>query len=89
MASPALWGVQHYWESSPLPRAADLSGAVPPPAVPRANPAVRYTNYIVAIYVFRGGKAARARIYEDTAYVQAFEHGDPNVMSEIKTAMES
>jgi ketosteroid isomerase-like protein len=42
-------------------------------AVPRANPAERYTNYTVAIYVFRDGKVARARIYEDTAYVQAFE----------------
>ena len=63
-------------------------------AVPRANPADRYTNYNVAIYVFRDGKVAQARIYEDTAYVQAFERlrqaiaGDPKVMSEIKTAME-
>lgn len=39
-------------------------------AVPRANPAERYTNYNVAIYVFRDGKVAQARIYEDTAYVQ-------------------
>jgi ketosteroid isomerase-like protein len=39
-------------------------------AVPRANPAERYTNYNVAIYVFRDGKVARARIYEDTAFVQ-------------------
>lgn len=57
-------------------------------AVPRANPADRYTNYNVAIYVFRDGKVAQARIYEDTAYVQAFERGDPKVVSEIKTAME-
>ena len=42
-------------------------------AVRRANPADRYTNYTVAIYVFRDGKVAQARIYEDTAYVQAFE----------------
>ena len=42
-------------------------------AVLRANPADRYTNYIVAIYVFRYGKVAQARIYEDTADVQAFE----------------
>jgi ketosteroid isomerase-like protein len=42
-------------------------------AVARANPANRYTNYTVAIYVFRDGKVARARIYEDTAYVQKFE----------------
>ena len=42
-------------------------------AVPRANPAERYTNYNVAIYVFRDGNVAQARIYEDTAYVQAFE----------------
>jgi ketosteroid isomerase-like protein len=39
-------------------------------AVPRANPADRYTNFNVAIYVFRDGKVAQARIYEDTAYVQ-------------------
>jgi ketosteroid isomerase-like protein len=58
-------------------------------AVPRANPAGRYTNYNVAIYVFRDGKVARARIYEDTAFVQAFQHGDPEVMSEINTAVES
>jgi ketosteroid isomerase-like protein len=57
-------------------------------AVPRANPADRYTNYTVAIYAFRDGKVAQARIYEDTAYVQAFERSDPKVMSEIKTAME-
>jgi ketosteroid isomerase-like protein len=42
-------------------------------AVPRASPADTYTNYTVAIYVFRDGKVAQARIYEDTAYVQAFE----------------
>ena len=42
-------------------------------AVPRANPADRYTNYTVAIYVFRDGKVAQARIYEDTAFVQRFE----------------
>ena len=42
-------------------------------AVPRANPAERYTNYTVAIYVFRDGKVAQVRIYEDTAYVQACE----------------
>jgi ketosteroid isomerase-like protein len=42
-------------------------------AVPRANPANRYINYNVAIYVFRDGKVAQARIYEDTAYVQRFE----------------
>jgi ketosteroid isomerase-like protein len=41
-------------------------------AVSRANPADRYTNYSVAIYVFRDGKVAQARIYEDTAYVQMF-----------------
>jgi ketosteroid isomerase-like protein len=57
-------------------------------AVPRANPADRYTNHIVAIYLFRDGKVAQARIYEDTAYMQAFERGDRKVMSEIKTAME-
>jgi ketosteroid isomerase-like protein len=57
-------------------------------AVPRANPDLRYTNYNVAIYVFREGKVAQARIYEDTAYVQAFERGDSNVMSEIRTPME-
>jgi len=58
-------------------------------AVPRANPASRYTNYTVAIYVFRDGKVARARVYEDTAFVQAFAHGEPEVMSEIDTTMES
>ncbi len=58
-------------------------------AVPRANPAGRYTNYIVAIYVFRDGRVARARIYEDTAFWQAFERGDPEVMSKINTAVES
>jgi ketosteroid isomerase-like protein len=52
-------------------------------AVPRANPSARYTNHNVAIYVFRDGKVAQARIYEDTAFVQAFERGDPRVMSEI------
>jgi len=57
-------------------------------AVPRANPAGRYINHNVAIYVFRDGKVAQARIYEDTAYVQAFERGNPEVMSEIKTAIE-
>lgn len=56
-------------------------------AVPRTNPAGRYTNYNVIIYVFRDGKVAQARIYEDTAYVQAFERGDPSVMSEINSAM--
>jgi ketosteroid isomerase-like protein len=40
-------------------------------AVPRANPADRYTNYTVAVYVFRDGKVAQARVYEDTAYVQS------------------
>lgn len=54
-------------------------------AVPKANPAGRYTNYTVAIYAFRDGKVASARIYEDTAYVQAFEHGD---ISEVKAAMD-
>jgi hypothetical protein len=29
------------------------------------------------IYVFRDGKVARARIYEDTAFWQAFQRGDP------------
>ena len=58
-------------------------------AVLRANPAARYTNYIVAIYVFRDGKVARARIYEDTAFLQAFERGDPGVMSEINIDVES
>jgi hypothetical protein len=43
----------------------------------------------VAIYVFRDGKVARARIYEDTAFWQAFERGDPEVMSEINTAVEA
>jgi ketosteroid isomerase-like protein len=42
-------------------------------AVPRANPTQRFINYTVVIYVFRDGKVAQARIYEDTAYVQAFE----------------
>jgi ketosteroid isomerase-like protein len=41
-------------------------------AVSRANPTDRYTNYSVAIYVFRDGKVAQARVYEDTAYVQMF-----------------
>jgi ketosteroid isomerase-like protein len=58
-------------------------------AVPRANPGGRYTNYIVAIYVFRDGKVARARIYEDTAFWQAFERGDPEVMSAINTNLAS
>jgi ketosteroid isomerase-like protein len=58
-------------------------------AVPRANPAGRYTNYIVAIYVFRDGKVARARIYEDTAFWQAFQRGDPRVMAEINTAAQA
>jgi ketosteroid isomerase-like protein len=56
-------------------------------AVTRAKPADRYTNYTVAIYVFREGRVAQARVYEDTAFVQAFGRGDPKVMSEIKTAM--
>lgn len=43
-------------------------------AVLRDNPARRYTNYSVAIYMFRDGKVARARIYEDTAFLQAFQH---------------
>jgi ketosteroid isomerase-like protein len=57
-------------------------------AVPRANPARRYTNYIVAVYVFREGKVARARIYEDTAFWQAFQRGDPEVMSAINAGSE-
>lgn len=57
-------------------------------AVARANPAARYTNYTVAIYVFRDGKVARARIYEDTAFVQAYQHGDPQAMSAITPAEE-
>lgn len=57
-------------------------------AVPRANPAGRYTNYTVAIFVFRDGKVARARFYEDTAFVQAFERGDPTAISEVNTARE-
>jgi ketosteroid isomerase-like protein len=57
-------------------------------AVPRANPAGRYTNYIVAVYVFRDGKVARARIYEDTAFWQAFQRGDPEAMSAINAGPE-
>jgi ketosteroid isomerase-like protein len=58
-------------------------------AVRRANPAGRYTNYIVAIYVFRDGKVARARIYEDTAFWQAFQRGDPAAMAQVNTAVEA
>lgn len=57
-------------------------------AVPRAHPSDRYTNYTVAIYVFREGRVAQARVYEDTAFVQAYERRDPMVMSEITMAVE-
>jgi ketosteroid isomerase-like protein len=57
-------------------------------AVLRANPAHRYTNYSVAVYVLRDGKVAQARIYEDTAYAQAFERGDLNAMAQIRAVME-
>jgi ketosteroid isomerase-like protein len=57
-------------------------------AVARANPAHRYTNYGVAVYVFRDGKVAQARIYEDTAYAQAFEREDHDAMAVIRTGME-
>lgn len=53
-------------------------------AVPRANPTARYSNQNVAIYRFRDGKVAEARIYEDTARAQAFER-DSHLLSEIRT----
>lgn len=56
--------------------------------VPRANPAASYTNYTVAIYVFRDGKVARARIYEDTAFVQAFQHREPEATSAVNPVEE-
>ena len=58
-------------------------------AVPRANPERRYSNHNVAIYRFRDGKVAEARIYEDTAYAQALARGGPDLLSEIRTGMKS
>ena len=55
--------------------------------VPKADPSRLYVNYIAGVYVFRDGKVAKARVYEDTAFAQAFERGGSGVVDEITTAM--